>query len=186
MQCSFQLVRNPGIWTRLRHDALALGDQPLTFELLKSLTYFRYVLYETFRLQGPGGQGIRRAVRNTILPVGGGPDGKSPIFVEKSTLCAVNNWGLHHDRDICGDDVREFKPERWEGRRVGWEFIPFLGGARICMAQQQVLTQTVYVLVRLVREFKEMENRDPVLEYVEFTKMTTESRNGVKISLVPA
>ena len=42
------------------------------------------------------------------------------------------------------------------------------------------------MLVRLVREFARIENRDPVAEYVEFTKMTTESRNGVKIALFPA
>ena len=67
-----------------------------------------------------------------------------------------------------------------------WDFVPFLGCPRICPAQQQVLIQAVYVLVRLVREFARIENRDPVAEYVEFTKMTTESRNGVKIALFPA
>ena len=64
-----------------------------------------------------------------------------------------------------------------------WEFVPFLGGPRICPAQQQVLTQAVYVLVRLVREFASIGNRDPTLKYVEMTKMTVESRNGVKIAL---
>ena len=52
-------------------------------------------------------------------------------------------------------------------------------------AQQQVLNQATYVLVRLVQKFERIENRDPVDEYVELTKMTTESRNGVKIALFP-
>ena len=63
---------------------------------------------------------------------------------------------------------------------------PFLRGPRICSAQQPVLTQVVYALVRLVREFASIRNRDPTLEYVERTKMTVESRNGVKIALCPA
>lgn len=181
----FHLARNPTIWTSLRRTALALGSQPLTFEVLKSLTFFKHVLFETIRLQGPSGRILRTAVRNTILPVGGGPDGKSPVFVAKGDVVALNLWCLHHDRDIWGDDVHDFKPERWVGKRPLWEFVPFLGGPRICPAQQQVLTQAVYVLVRLVREFERIENRDPAAEYVELTKMTTESRNGVKIALIP-
>ena len=182
----FHLARKPHLWTDLRSTALSLGSQPLSFEVLKSLQLFKHVLFETLRLQGPSGRVLRTAVRNTVLPVGGGPDGRSPVFVEQGTAVALHLWGLHHDRDIWGDDVDEFKPERWVDKRTMWDFVPFLGGPRICPAQQQVLTQAVYVLVRLVREFSSIENRDTVLEYVELTKMTVESRNGVKIALVPA
>ena len=182
----FHLARNPKVWTDLRSAALSLGSQPLTFEVLKSLTLFKYVLFETIRLQGPSGRVLRTALRNTIIPVGGGPSGRSPVFVEKGGIVALHLWGLHHDRDIWGDDVDEFKPQRWVDKRPMWEFVPFLGGPRVCPAQQQVLTQAVYVLVRLVREFAGIENRDPTLEYVEMTKMTVESRNGVKIALCPA
>ena len=181
----FHLARNPSMWTDLRDAALKLGSQPLTFEVLKSLVLFKHVFFETLRLQGPGGRVLRTVLRNAILPVGGGPDGKAPVFLEKGSVVALNNWGLHHDRDIWGDDVHEFKPNRWVGKRPMWEFVPFLGGPRICPANQQVQTQVVYVLVRLTREFAKIENRDPVFEYVELTKMITESRNGVKIALVP-
>ena len=179
----FHLARNPKVWSDLRSAALSLGSQPLTFEVLKSLTLFKYVLFETIRLQGPSGRVLRTALRNTVLPVGGGLSGRSPVFVEKGVVVALNLWGLHHDRDIWGDDVDEFKPQRWVDKRPMWEFVPFLGGPRICPAQQQVLTQALYVLVRLVREFAGIGNRDPTLEYVERTKMTVESRNGVKIAL---
>ncbi|TGO89581.1 hypothetical protein BPOR_0102g00040 [Botrytis porri] len=73
---------NPEIWTQLRAESIRLGDQPPTFESLKSLRSFRNVLQETLRLQGPAGRPQRLALKNTILPVGGGPDGQSPIFVE--------------------------------------------------------------------------------------------------------
>ena len=181
----FHLARNPKIWTDLRTTALALGSQSLTFEVLKSLVPFKHVLFETIRLQGPSGRVLRTALHNTILPRGGGPNGQFPVFVEKDVVVALNLWALHHDKDIWGEDVDEFKPQRWVDKRPLWEFVPFLGGLRICPAQQQVLTQAVYVLVRLVREFSRIENRDPIQEYVELTKMTTESRNGVKIALFP-
>lgn len=183
----FHLARNPTLWTDLRRTALALGaSRPLTFELLKSLLPFRNVLFETLRLQGPSPRLLRTALRDTVLPVGGGRDGRAPVFVERGAVVALNLWGLHHDRDIWGDDVDEFRPGRWVDRRPLWEFVPFLGGPRICPAQQQVLTQAVYVLVRLVREFERVENRNEVGEYVEAGGMTVESRNGVRIALFPA
>jgi cytochrome P450 len=178
----FHLARHPKIWTELRKQSLALGDQPLTFELLKSLQLFKHVIHETLRLTGPSGRIMRRALRNTVLPVGGGTDGKSPVFVEKGTVIAMDLYALHHDKDIWGDDIFEFNPHRWINKRPLWEFVPFLGGPRMCPAQQQVLTLSVYLLVRMTREFVRIENRDEVFEYVELQKLIVESRNGVKVA----
>jgi cytochrome P450 monooxygenase len=84
----FQLARHPHIWTKLRKISLELGDTPLKFEKLNSLVEFRYVVQETIRVCGPAARVWPMAVRDTILPVGGGPDQKSPIFVPKVTaLC---------------------------------------------------------------------------------------------------
>ena len=98
--CLFHLARNPHIWTQLRQTALPLGPQPLTFETFKSLILFRHVLFETIRLQGPSGRVLRIAIRDTILPVGGGVGGQSPVFVRKGTIAAPNLWALHHDRHL--------------------------------------------------------------------------------------
>ena len=56
----------------------------------------------------------------------------------------------------------------------------------MCPAQQMVLTETAYVVVRMMRAFRRLENRDPVGEYVEAFIFTMESKNGVKVGLVPA
>lgn len=96
----------------------------------------------------------------------------------------MNLWGLHHDREVWGEDVNIFQPHRWDNvdvKRWQWEFVPFLGGPRICPAMHQVLTQSIYLLVRLTREFSIIENRDPVLEYRGLVKALTESINGVKV-----
>jgi cytochrome P450 len=179
----FHLARHPHFWTELREQSLALGDQPLTFELLKSLTFFRHVLHETLRLTGPSGRLQRRAIKNTVLPVGGGADGQSPIFVEKGTVVALDLYSMHHDKYIWGDDAFEFNPHRWEGKKPLWEFVPFLGGPRICPAQQQVLTQGVYMLVRLTREFARIENRDEFWEWVESSMTPPENKTGIKVAL---
>lgn len=40
---------------------------------------------------------------------------------------------------------------------MGWEFVPFSGGARICLGQQYALTEASYLLVRLVQRFDRIE-----------------------------
>ncbi|KAL6691277.1 cytochrome P450 [Trichoderma pleuroticola] len=133
----FQLAQRPEIWEQLRVESLAIGDEPIIFEPLPSLKLFKYVVYETLRLQAPPSRVQKVAVRDTILPVGGGPD----------------------------------------------DFVPFLGGPRIYLAQQRVLTHCVQVLVRLTREFSRIENQDPVMESVEMWRLLPESRNGIKVAL---
>ena len=181
----FHLARNPNVWTDLRTSALALGSQPLTFDLLKSLVSFRHVIYESLRLQGPSGRVFRTALRDTILPVGSGADGSSPVFVEQGVVAALNVWALHHDKDIWGDDAEEIRPQRCEDRKPSWDFVPFFGGPRVCPVQQQAPTQITYVLVRRVKAFSHIENRDPCQKYIELTKMAVESRNVVRVARIP-
>ena len=180
--CLFMLARHPEHWANLRRVSLDLGNKPPTFEKLKSLVEFRYVVQETFRLIGPAARVWRVAVRDTVLPLGGGPDQMSPVFVPKGTPVVLGTWSINHHPDIWGDDWREFKPERWIGRRPIWEFVPFFGGPRMCPAQQQIYTHTIYLLVRLTQRFERMENCDPVLEYVQKFKMGFQSGNGVKVA----
>jgi len=137
-------------------------------------------------LQGPSGRIQRTAIRDTVLARGGGPDGSSPVLVPKGTIVAINDFPKFHDPEVWGEDAEVFRPSRFEGNVLTWEFVPFFGWSRVCPAQQQVITQAIYLLVRMVREFETVENRDPCMEYVEQIKMLCESRNGVKVALHPA
>jgi cytochrome P450 len=88
---------------------------------------------------------------------------------------------MHHRKDIWGPDAEEFIPERWEGKRVGWEFLPFNGGPRICIGQQFALTESSYVTIRLLQRFDKMENleTDPVVRHN--LTLTNCSALGVKV-----
>lgn len=94
---------------------------------------------------------------------------------------------MHRDKKIWGDDADMFRPERWENiEKPGWTYIPFSAGPRVCPGRQITLTESAYVLVRLMQKFKALENRDPVWEFVEQSRLTVESRNRVKVGLIPA
>jgi hypothetical protein len=58
-----------------------------------------------------------------VLPLGGGPDGKSPIFVAGNTVVSYSVYAMHRRVDIYGPDAAEFRPERWKILRTGWEYL---------------------------------------------------------------
>ncbi|KAA8575763.1 hypothetical protein EYC84_004867 [Monilinia fructicola] len=88
----------------------------------------------------------------------------------------------HRRADIWGEDVDEFKPERWEGRKGGWDFLPFNGGPRICLGQQYALTEASFFIIRLLQKFDQIESADK--EEITFNlTLTMCSGNGVKIKL---
>lgn len=43
----FQVARTPRVWTKLRWEALQIGDIKLTFEILKSMQYLQCVIKES-------------------------------------------------------------------------------------------------------------------------------------------
>lgn len=42
----------------------------------------------------------RVAFRDTVLPTGGGPDGRSPLFIPKGQRVDYSVYALHRRRDI--------------------------------------------------------------------------------------
>lgn len=61
----------------------------------------------------------RQAVVDTTLPVGGGPDGKSPVFVKAGQTVGYQVYIMQRRKDLYGEDAEEFRPERWESIRPG-------------------------------------------------------------------
>ncbi|RMZ90201.1 hypothetical protein DV736_g2558, partial [Chaetothyriales sp. CBS 134916] len=157
------LARHPYIFEKLRQIVLANfgtyeSPRDISFATLKACSYLQHVMSETLRLYPSVPLNSRRANKDTMIPTGGGLDGSSPIFVPKGTQVDYAVHVMHRRKDIWGDDALEFKPERWVGRKTGWEFLPFNGGPRICLGQQFALTEAGYVIVRLLQKFDKIEN----------------------------
>jgi cytochrome P450 len=186
----FELARHPDSWKSLRREVQSIAGQPLTFDVIRNLKVAKTIVNETFRLHPPAPVVKRVALRDTVLPLGGGPDQLSPLFVPKGTIASAHIYAVQTNPAIYGDDAKEFKPQRWaEGKPLWeskWQYEPFFGGPRMCPGQQMSLTQVTYLLVRLAQEFEGLENRDEVYEYVALGEVTVQSRNGAKVSLTPA
>jgi cytochrome P450 len=157
------LARHPDIYEKLRQtvlDKFGTGTETITFESLKSCTYLQHVLSEVLRLEPNVPENARRAVRNTTLPRGGGPDGQSPVYVRAGTEILYYTRTMHRRKDLWGEDAHEFKPGRWQKHRPGWEYLPFNGGPRICLGQQFALTEAGYVIVRMLQKYDKIESLD--------------------------
>lgn len=136
------LARHPRVYAKLRETVIAtFGAHPtnttIDFRRLRSCTYLQYVMKEALRVATVIPMNERVALRDTTLPTGGGKDRKGKIFIPAGTQILIPTYAMQHRRDLWGDDVEEFKPERWETRQPGWEFIPFGAGERKCLGRKQ-------------------------------------------------
>ena len=106
------------------------STQKITFSSLKSCSYLQWCMSETLRLFPTVPINSRRSTKDTTLPRGGGPDGLSPVFVPKNTEINYSVYVMHRNTSIWGPDAEEFIPERWDGKKPGFEYLPFNGGPR--------------------------------------------------------
>ncbi|OJI87708.1 hypothetical protein ASPTUDRAFT_184991 [Aspergillus tubingensis CBS 134.48] len=178
----FMLARCPKTWKKLREEVATLNGRAPTYQQLRNLTYLKHCLNESLRFHPVVPVNSRKALSNTVLPVGGGPAGRSPVFVRKGSIVFYSVWAMHRRQDIYGPDANEFRPERWADLRPGWEYLPFNGGPRICIGQQYALTEAAYVTVRLAQQFSILESRDSG-QWEEALTLTLCSRNGTKVCL---
>lgn len=89
---------------------------------------------------------------------------------------------MHRDPQYWGADANDFKPDRWYGRKVGWEFLPFNGGPRICIGQMLALTNAGYYVVKLMQHFDRVATPDTRPAKVHAAIVAT-SAHGVHVRL---
>ncbi|KAJ4007632.1 hypothetical protein NW752_010298 [Fusarium irregulare] len=179
----FSLAKKPECWEKVRSEIEETlhGDLP-SYEQLRNFKYAKYCVNETLRLYPPVPNNAKIAIRDTVLPRGGGPEGRDPIIVPKDAPVIYTVYALHRRYDLFGDDADDFRPERWENQRYTWEFLPFNGGPRICLGQQYALVETLYVLVRFAQQFSKIDSMDSE-PWTESLALTVSSGNGVKVKL---
>ncbi|KAK4189236.1 cytochrome P450 [Podospora australis] len=189
------LARSPEVVEKLREEIAEAGAESPSFDTLKNMKYLNNIVKEgvvpipanmfgaALRLFPPISTNSRMTNKETILPRGGGPDGKLPILVPKGTSVRFSSCALQRSQEVYGPDADEFRPERWESSlRAGWSYIPFSGGPRICIGQQFALTQVLYTLYKFFGEFQSIEARDPMPLGVR-SSLSSSFANGCLISV---
>ncbi|KAL8816964.1 MAG: hypothetical protein Q9223_004113 [Gallowayella weberi] len=184
----YHLARQPSLYHKLRLVILEeLGTESevenITLPKLRACVLLQNCINEALRIASIVPNTARSAACDTTLPHGGGPEGTDPVFVPKGTVVFLAMFSLHHRADIWGEDVEEFKPERWDNRDRTWEFNPFGGGPRACIGQQFAITEVSYVAVRLIQQFDDIRFMDDAGRILYKTTIHNKSANGVKVRL---
>ncbi|KAI5919353.1 cytochrome P450 alkane hydroxylase [Camillea tinctor] len=159
----FHIIRHKRVLERLQSEIQALDEleTPLSRSNLIKMKYLQNVIKEVLRLHPPVPLVSRTALRDTVLPLGGGADQSSPIFVPKGTSVLYSAYSLHRRPDLYGMDAEVFRPERWEEEGLrsceathrGWTYMPFGGGPRSCLGMDFALTETAYTIIRILQRY---------------------------------
>ena len=152
------LSRYPRVFDHLRTTILAevgTDASSIEFTKLRTCQYLQHCINETLRITGILPTMERESLEDTVLPRGGGPDGSKPVFLPKGQRVMISLYAMQQRRDIWGDDPEVFRPERWENRKSGFEFIPFGGGPRKCVGRKRAHFKSLIICPDLLKiEFR--------------------------------
>ena len=176
----YHLLKNPRCYNRLVHEidsAVACGivstspsgdgdgdrdgDDIVTWAEAQQLPYLHACIQETFRMHPAIGLVLERLTPPQGIEIGG-------QFIPGGTVVGCNPWVLHFRRDVFGDDVEVFRPERWiAGQDAGQDaaaeqarikemantLFHFGGGSRTCLGKHIALLEMYKLVPSFLRRF---------------------------------
>lgn len=139
-----------------------------------------WVWNEVLRLYPPS-PNVQRQARDDIQ-VG------DTMVIAKGTNMWIDLVGMHHDPALWGDDVNEFKPERFRedlhgGCRHRMGFLPFGLGGRTCVGRNLTAMEFKIVLSLILRSFSW--SLSPAYAHSPKVMLTLRPSHGVHLILHP-
>lgn len=142
----------------------------VTWTESQGLPYLDACVKESFRLHPAPGLPLERVVPPQGTEIAG-------EFIKGGTIVGCSAWVIHRRTDVFGDDVEEFRPERWladenkdkdsEEKRIkemSGIMLQFGMGARTCIGKNISLLE-IYKLVPTVLRRFEVQLEHPNLEW---------------------
>lgn len=168
----YHLLKNPRCYTRLVDEidsAVARGivstsgdgDDIVTWAEAQQLPYLHACIQETFRMHPAIGLVLERLTPPQGIEIGG-------QFIPGGTVVGCNPWVIHFRRDVFGEDVEVFRPERWiasqdAGQDAAAEqarikemtntLFHFGGGSRTCLGKHIALLEMYKLVPSFLRRF---------------------------------
>ncbi|TXG70917.1 hypothetical protein EZV62_005852 [Acer yangbiense] len=145
------LAKNPEWQKELREEIKqVMGDKEVDFHMLAGLKKMGWVMNEVLRLYSPS-PNVQRQAREDIHVDG--------LVIPKGTNMWIDVVSMHHDQALWGDDVFEFRPERFKddpiygGCKHKMGFLPFGFGGRMCVGRNLTMMEYKVVLTLILSRF---------------------------------
>ena len=144
----YLLAKHPEWQDRLRDLSRSFNNPHLSFEEISDLEAFDWVMKECLRMVPPLPTMPRRVLKDATVM---GVEFKQGSFV------SVSPAHTHYMAEYWGDPD-SFRPERFSsaegGKRHPYQWIPFGGGAHMCVGQHFATLQVKAVLHQILLRFK--------------------------------
>ena len=173
----YLLSKNPDVMRRLAAEVdEVLGGRSPQLSDLPKLSLTKRVLEESMRLYPPAWMFERQALEDDEL---------NGFHVPKGSVIGVCTYVLHRDPDNF-ENPEGFDPDRFLGDpkdRAKYTYLPFGGGARVCIGNAFAMMEAQIVLAKIVQSYR--------LDLLPNTKLeldpviTLRPRGGLKMRMTP-
>ncbi|KAF9889804.1 hypothetical protein FE257_006894 [Aspergillus nanangensis] len=154
----YYLCRNGGAERQLYEEIEVFESEgrlsdPVMFEEARQMPYLQACIKEALRLHPAVGRPLLRTVPHGGATIAG-------RYLPAGATVGINAWVLHRNEAIFGDDVEEFRPERWlqEDKAklslMEQNFLAFGAGSRTCIGKNISLLEMSKVIPQLYRKFE--------------------------------
>ncbi|KAJ0257198.1 Cytochrome P450 72C1 [Hirschfeldia incana] len=164
-------------WQNKARDEIsqAFDNNEPDFEGLSHLKVVSMILHEVLRLYSPAYFTCRVTKQEVKLEKFSLPEG---------VVVTIPMLLVHHDPDLWGDDVKQFKPERFvngvaSATKGRLSFLPFSSGPRTCIGQNFSMLQAKLFVAKVLQRFSV--ELSPSYTHAPFPAATTFPQHGAHL-----
>ncbi|WRX16946.1 Cytochrome P450 - like 10 [Theobroma cacao] len=146
------LAMHPDWQNQLREEIREVigDDEEIDFTKLAGLKKMGWVMNEVLRLYSPAPNAQRQSREDIKV---------DDLVIPNGTNMWIDVVAMHHDPAMWGDDVNEFRPERFKddhlygGCKHKMGFLPFGFGGRMCVGRNLTMMEYKVVLTLILTRF---------------------------------
>ena len=125
---------------------------PTTFSAAQKLPYLDACIKEACRLLPVSGALFERVVPSPGSMICG-------HFIPAGTIVGASAWVLHRNISVFGEDVEDFRPERWLGeeskvKEMNRVLVNFGSGVHVCLGKNIALMEMYKIIPEILRRFE--------------------------------
>jgi cytochrome P450 len=145
----YLLAKHPEWQERLRFQAIAMNKDQLEHDDLDKLDELSWTMREALRLAPPLTSMPRMCVSDTVF---------QDYLIPAGTMVGVYPIHVHHMPSLWNEperfDPERFSPARQEDKRHAFAWVPYGGGAHICIGQHFATLQVKAIMHQLLLRYR--------------------------------